>query len=322
MYLREFIDDCSARGLTPETIDTYRSNIGRFLEFTEKDPVLIEMSDLRAFLAHLRTMSYTVGRQKRRGVAPATLGAYFSAVGSFYDFLIWENYTQVNLVPQFRKRYLRLKVQRNGENTRQLISISRMMELIELCLQQGDMCAWALIFFAAKSGMRKGELLAMRVQDLNFETGSFTVPPKAKRTNRLGFLDGETIHVLQQYLEWREPRSMNTDALWITPNGYPLDKNGPYNLVTTYASMLGIHDPRGPLSKKFTPHCCRHFFTTHMRRAGMPREFIQELRGDVRGEAIDIYDHIDPDELRRSYLQHVPKLLRVDTKQSTLIPFQ
>ncbi len=30
----------------------------------------------------------------------------------------------------------------------------------------------------------------------------------------------------------------------------------------------------------------------------MPREFIQELRGDVRKEAIDIYDHIDPKELR------------------------
>ena len=40
----------------------------------------------------------------------------------------------------------------------------------------------------------------------------------------------------------------------------------------------------------------------------MPREFIQELRGDVRREAIDIYDHIDKEELRKSYLVHVPQL--------------
>jgi len=40
----------------------------------------------------------------------------------------------------------------------------------------------------------------------------------------------------------------------------------------------------------------------------MPREFIQELRDDVRREAIDIYDHIDKEELRKSYLAHVPRL--------------
>jgi len=40
----------------------------------------------------------------------------------------------------------------------------------------------------------------------------------------------------------------------------------------------------------------------------MPREFIQELRGDARREAIDIYDHIDKEELGRSYLAHVPQL--------------
>jgi integrase/recombinase XerD len=40
----------------------------------------------------------------------------------------------------------------------------------------------------------------------------------------------------------------------------------------------------------------------------MPREFIQELRGDVRREDIDIYDHIDLKELKESYLSHIPKL--------------
>jgi integrase/recombinase XerD len=39
----------------------------------------------------------------------------------------------------------------------------------------------------------------------------------------------------------------------------------------------------------------------------MPREFIKELRGDKRGEIIDIYTHIDRDELRRAYLSAMPK---------------
>ena len=171
--------------------------------------------------------------------------------------------------------------------------------------------------FAAKTGLRKGELLALQVHDLNFEDHTFTVPAKAKRTNRLGFLDAETVTVLQQYLDWREERSHN-GALWITPTGYALDKHGPYELTTRYAGQLAIHDPNGPLSRKFTPHCFRHWFTTHLRRSGMPREFIQELRGDTRRDAIDIYDHIDREELRRSYLRHIPQLGQVDLQQTTL----
>jgi integrase/recombinase XerD len=40
----------------------------------------------------------------------------------------------------------------------------------------------------------------------------------------------------------------------------------------------------------------------------MPKEMIQELRGDVRKEAIDIYYHIDAEDLRRTYLRCIPQL--------------
>jgi integrase/recombinase XerD len=40
----------------------------------------------------------------------------------------------------------------------------------------------------------------------------------------------------------------------------------------------------------------------------MPREYIKELRGDTRKEAIDIYNHIDKEDLRKTYLACIPKL--------------
>lgn len=313
-YLEDFITDCIARGLAQSTVATYRCNVRDFLDHIDKDPTDIQMNDLRAFLAHLRTMSYTVGHQRRQGVAPATLNAYFSAISSYYDFLMWEDIIDSNPIPKFRKRYLRIKPQRNGENTRQVITINTMRELISL---SEDPLSRAIMTFAAKTGLRKGELLAMNITDLNFEQAQFTIPAKAKRTNRLGFMDDETILILQEYLEWREPRAKD-DALWISPFGHRMGKDGPYEITTYYARMLGIHDSRGPLNKKFTTHCWRHCFTTHLRRSGMPRELIQELRGDRRGDAIDIYDHIDPEELRRSYLQHVPRFGQVDRCQATL----
>lgn len=40
----------------------------------------------------------------------------------------------------------------------------------------------------------------------------------------------------------------------------------------------------------------------------MPREYVKELRGDKRGEAIDIYHYIDRIDLRKSYLASILKL--------------
>jgi len=39
-----------------------------------------------------------------------------------------------------------------------------------------------------------------------------------------------------------------------------------------------------------------------------PKEYIKELRGDRRLQAIEIYRHIDKQELGRAYLAYVPKL--------------
>jgi integrase/recombinase XerD len=40
----------------------------------------------------------------------------------------------------------------------------------------------------------------------------------------------------------------------------------------------------------------------------MPREYVKELRGDARNEAIDIYHHIDREDLRWKYLACIPQL--------------
>jgi len=65
----------------------------------------------------------------------------------------------------------------------------------------------------------------------------------------------------------------------------------------------------GELEDRFTPHCCRHWFVTTLLKAGMSREHVKWLRGDAMQEAIDIYHHIDIQDVRESYLAHVPQLV-------------
>lgn len=303
--LKEFITDIKARGLTAHTIETYRSCVFDFLK-CNPDPKKVTMDDLVSYLGQLRS----------RDLQGSTLKGYFAAIGAFYDFLIFSGAIKISLIPSFRKRYLRIKLQHNGENTRQLISVEEMQELIS---HNRYVLPRTMMLFLAKTGLRRGELIAMDVQDIDLEKEEFRVKPKAKRSNRLGFLDPELCVALQEYLDWREIRAKEKEeALWITGNGTRISRNYVYNTVTRVASRLGLHDHRGALNKKFTPHCFRHFFTTHLRRAKMPREFIQELRGDRRKDAVDIYDHIETEELRRTYLACIPGLGTGPGRRGTL----
>jgi len=88
-----------------------------------------------------------------------------------------------------------------------------------------------------------------------------------------------------------------------------MQRRGVSDVVYKAAMSAGQHNPASNrMEEHFNPHCCRHRFKTHLRRAGMRREFIQELCGDSWREAIDIHDRIDLKELKEAYLACIPQL--------------
>jgi len=71
-----------------------------------------------------------------------------------------------------------------------------------------------------------------------------------------------------------------------------------------------MHDPHGPLERKLTPHCFRHFFTSYLFRAGMTPLYIKFLRGDsLRTESWMIYNRIDSELVRAEYMRCMPQIL-------------
>jgi integrase/recombinase XerD len=155
-----------------------------------------------------------------------------------------------------------------------------------------------------------GELASLDVDDVDLDKGEITLKHKKKRSNRVLYLDDESTAVLQRWLAARRNRRGSEQlALFISRTGTRMTKWSIEKLTGQHAERVGLHNPAsGRLEDRFTPHCCRHWFVTHLLRAGMPRDFVKELRGDTRGEAIDIYNHIDKKELRESYLAHIPQL--------------
>jgi integrase/recombinase XerD len=183
-----------------------------------------------------------------------------------------------------------------------------MQRLVNSTLDPRDRAVMVLF---AKTGIRRNELINVDLKDIDWGSLSIILKKTPKRTNLLVYFDEECARLLKRWLQLREEYNVDPkqQALFINQDNQRLNRTAIYQMVTNYAESIGIHDPKSAnLKDKFTPHCFRHWFTTHLLRNGMSREFVIELRGDSHQATIDIYNHINKNDLRDAYMAFIPKL--------------
>lgn len=297
--IQDFCDDARIRKLSDLTITNYRYSINLYKKFIENKNIDLKSSNkdaIRDYVSHLTTL----GRRSK------TITNHLAALASFYEYLVYEDMIPTNPVKPVQKRYETVYKNGSDKQTHKLISIEDAAKLVNSVVDIRDR-ALILLFF--KTGIRKGELVDIDISDINWQEQSILLKPKKKRTNRSVFFDDETNKVLQYWVAARKTRNRKgSEALFITPRGR-MSRPAVDYIMRQAAIRAGLHDPNSlQMEDHYSPHCCRHWFTTYLLRAGMSREFVQELRGDITRDAIDIYNHIDREELRESYLAHIPQL--------------
>lgn len=266
----------------------------------------IKITDLKRFKKYLEN-----NKKNRFGepLKPNSVNRYFSSIQSLLEFLEYEEYIDSHPMSSFRKRYLKdyRRKKNDGKWKRQLISVEQMSMLVNSIMEPRDK---AVVLLFAKTGVRRNELINMDVDDIDWIEQSILLKPTPKRSNLTVFFDDETARILKRWMVSRENWNHNGNkALFLNERGGRLNRNGVYELVTKHAERVKLHDPNSRrLKDRFTPHCTRLWFTTHLRRNGMPREHRMELRGDSRSKGIDYYEPIDKLELKESYLAHIPQL--------------
>jgi len=181
----------------------------------------------------------------------------------------------------------------------------------------------ALVSVALAVGLRRGEALALRWDDLDLERGNLTVratlkrrpgkglildTPKTARGRRTIPLPGVSVTALRDHRraqaakrlaagpEWRD-----TGHVFATPIGTPLD---PDNLTKHFHALC---DRAGIPRRRF--HALRHSAATLMLAAGTPLEVISKTLGHA-GYAItaDVYARVVP-ELQREAADAMNRVL-------------
>ena len=207
--LEMFCEDCRLRGMTEESIRRYRSSLRIFLKFLRREGTSIDRVDvqeLRRFLQHIKF---------ERGASHKTVENYFSAISAFYDYLVFEGLIRTNIILPFRRRYLKRYKNDYDDPERKLLTVEEMSRLVNSIMDPRDK---AIAVLLAKTGIRRGELLRIDVDDINWEDYSITLKPTPKRSNRTVFFDDECAIVLRRWLRVREKLKPKSKALFISYN--------------------------------------------------------------------------------------------------------
>lgn len=163
----------------------------------------------------------------------------------------------------------------------------------------------ALLTFAAWTGMRAGELQALRWSDIGRDTidvrrarkddGSYG-PPKNGQARTIAYL--EPARVLDQV-----PRRDGSDLVFHTPRGRPLDKSNLYYHWSKVRATVGLErQEAGLVGVRF--HDLRHMCATQLLELGLDHFAVSVQLGHTDGGALVMarYGHPSKDAARARLL--------------------
>jgi integrase/recombinase XerD len=142
------------------------------------------------------------------------------------------------------------------------------------------------------TGMRVGELVSLRLSDVDAEGKSLTVHGKGNR-ERLAFVtDPHTVTLMKRFLKRRRRGSIGQAALFASAGNRPLTTDMLRKLLKSLCKLAGT-------TSRITPHMLRHTAATLLLTNGADLRIVQEFLGHDSIRSTERYTHIARDHLVR-----------------------
>ena len=170
------------------------------------------------------------------------------------------------------------------------------------------------------TGLRRGELMALQWDDLNFKTGVLNVnkqvydvrgqlqisTPKTKNSVRKIVLPPAVVAVLREYKE-------TVDSRWMFPS--PVMEDSPLDPASVRKRLQTVLERAG--CKKVRFHDLRHTFATTALEHGMDAKTLSTIIGHVStSTTLNIYAHVT-DEMRRTAAVKIDRGINKTEPQKT-----
>jgi len=276
------------RGLSERTIFHSWRFADRFLDFCFGDEIgdlpAITPNDIARFLQHLTTHR----RSPLRDRTPPT------HLRNFFRYLFKAGKTPVNLaasVPNIRRCY--------GARLPRYLTAEQVEVVLEAVRSHAPETArrrnYAMVLLLARLGLRAPEVIAMRIDDIDWRAGEIVVRGKGHRHDRLP-LQPDVGEALAEYLQFERPPTPSR-TLFVTSRAPhpPFEDGQVLNAILKHAfARTGLKPPAPYVGS----HVLRHSLASHMARQGASLDEIGDvLRHRSRASTL-IYAKLDIEGLR------------------------
>ena len=272
------------RGLSPNTVAGYLSDISLFFEESGLDPDSVAPADIVDYLSE---RSDTLSKRSQARL--------LSAFRSFFDWMILEGAMKENpcdgVDPPKIGRYLP-----------EVLSVQEVDDIIASVdtSTPAGLRDRAILEVLYGCGLRVSEAAGLRLSDIFAKEGFLRIVGKGdkERIIPLGEMAAEALETW--YGARPEPCRGYEDFVFLNRSGKSLSRVSIFNMVKKQAMLAGVR-------KEISPHTFRHSFATHLVENGADLRVVQEMLGHESILTTEIYTHMDSSSWQGSILAHHPR---------------
>ena len=217
----------------------------------KKDLSEMERADLEAFIEHLQD----------RGLKISTVRTKLACLIAFLHFLMEQEVISGAVL----KKRITLKLPEVLPRAMHPADVKKLLSVID------DIRDRALILLLLRTGMRIGEALGLRLNDLDMRDRKVHLFQGEKNSmGRVVYLSDDVLWALKLWLRRRDP---NKEFVFYGHGNKPICYSTGRSRFVKYVQKAGLEQ------KGYTVHCLRHTFASELLNAGMRLECLQQLLG-------------------------------------------
>jgi len=286
------------KGLAYNSIDAYKRDLRHFVVFcTEKGLhrlEAIELSNLLDYMTWLRTVKSLKGASvKRHRVSIRKFFQYLTDEASILTVnptaLLDGPHSDVPLPtvisPDQVEKLLALPNQLiKAKGTK--ISPSKRSQYLR------DAAMLELMY---GTGIRVSELIELKKE--NWKEDFIEVIGKGDK-QRIVPIHLKVKRLIKDY--WETLEGVQTPYIFLTTHKKPMTRQNFWMIIKKYGKQAGIHD-------KFSPHCLRHAFATHMLMQDVNLRHLQAMLGHSDIRTTEIYTYVASKQLKIAHQKYHPR---------------
>jgi integrase/recombinase XerD len=297
----EYLQYCQRRGYSRSTLHSYGDALEHFFGWLGqqyaglRDPREITREMVTAYQMCLYQMTSRFGKR-------LSVNTQYNWMGAILWFLRWSAQQEKILINPGASIQLPRRPKRIPSNYLSLKEMQKLLRAPDLSTHTG-LRNRAILEVLYSTGMRSGELRALKLEDLNLQDGWITVRAGKGAKDRVVPIGKAAMHFTTTYLEKTRPKLIHDkkhSIIFVSQYGTPLGYESLNQIVQKTAKTAGI-------KRKVTPHALRHTCATLMLRGKADIRHIQELLGHSSLSSTQIYTRVEIGDLKKVHAKCHPR---------------